>query len=92
MVSSKLSRPPTLAPADVLQQPEVFGELQPQLLGADEVLGPLQSDPEVLDAGEVVADQFVEPFALVAIDGRGDGGHGAPPLDRGTEDEPATPS
>jgi hypothetical protein len=68
-----------LAPADISQQAEVFGELQAQLLGFGEVLSSLQGDPEVLDAAEVVADQFVEPFALVAGDGRGDG-HGAPPL------------
>jgi hypothetical protein len=39
-----------------------------------------------------MADQFVEPFALVAVDGRHGGGHGAPPLDRGTEEKPATRS
>jgi hypothetical protein len=42
------------------------------LLGLGEVAGPLQGDPEVLDAAEVIADQFVEPFALVAVDGRGE--------------------
>jgi hypothetical protein len=41
-------------------------ELQAQLLGLGEVSGPLQRDPEVLDAAEVIADQFVEPGALVA--------------------------
>src|SRR6187549_571573 len=79
-------------PADVLQEAEVFGELHRQLLGLGEVFGALQGDKEVLDAAEVVADQFVEPFSLVPVDGRGRGGHSAPPLDRGTEDEPATRS
>ena len=62
-------------PADILQQAEVFGELQAQLLGLGEVSGPLQRDPEVLDAAEVIADQFVEPGALVALDGDGRLGH-----------------
>jgi hypothetical protein len=73
-----------------VQEPEVFGELQAQSLRLGEVLGALQRDKEVLDAAEVVADQFVEPFALLAVDGRDGAGHDAPPLDRGTEDEPAT--
>ena len=67
-----------LGPTDVLQEPEVFGELHPQLLGPGEVLGALQRDEEVLDAAEVIADQFVKPFALVAVDGRNGAGHGAP--------------
>jgi alpha-ketoglutarate-dependent taurine dioxygenase len=48
-----------LAPADVLQEPEVFGELLSHSLDGGEVLGPLQRHPEVLDAAEVVADQLV---------------------------------
>jgi hypothetical protein len=77
-----------LVPADVFQQAEVFGELQAQRLGLDKVLGPLQGDPEGLDAAEVVAGQFVEPVALVVVMA----GTAPPPLDRGTEDEPATRS
>lgn len=78
-----------LGPADVPQEAEVFGELQAQALGLGEVLGALQRYEEVLDAAEVVADQLIEPFALLAVNGRHGAGHGAPPLDRGTEDEPA---
>jgi hypothetical protein len=59
-----------LGPADVLQEAEVFGELQAQALGLGEILGALQRDEEVLDAAEVIADQFVEPVTLVAVDGR----------------------
>jgi hypothetical protein len=40
------------APSDVSQQSEVFGELLPHSLSGVEVLGPLQRDPEVLDAAE----------------------------------------
>jgi hypothetical protein len=39
-----------LSPADVMQEAEVFGELDRQLLGLGEVLGALQRDEEVLDA------------------------------------------
>jgi hypothetical protein len=38
------------------QQAEVFGELQAQRLGLGDVSGPLQGDPEVLDAAKVIAD------------------------------------
>src|SRR6476646_1188063 len=48
--------------------------------GLGEIVSPLKRDPKVLDAAEVVADQFVEPFALVALDGDRAFGHGAPPL------------
>jgi hypothetical protein len=57
-----------LAPADVLQEPEVFGELLSHSLDGGEVLGPLQRHPEVLDAAEVVADQLVQAVALLAVD------------------------
>jgi hypothetical protein len=67
-----------LGPADVLQEPEVFAELQTQSLGLGEVLGPLQRYEEVLEAAEVIADQLIEPLALVAVDGRDGVGHDAP--------------
>jgi hypothetical protein len=70
-------------PADVVEQAEVFAELQAEALGGGEVLVLLQRDPDVADPAEVVADQLVEPCALLLVDrGRG---HGAPPLGQGTE-------
>jgi hypothetical protein len=64
-----------LAPTDVLQQPEVFGELLAKALGGGAVLGPLHRDPEILDEGEVIANHLIEPVALVAVDGDGRLGH-----------------
>jgi hypothetical protein len=54
-------------------------------LRRDEVLVSLQRVPEVAYGAEVVADKLIEPVALVAVDRRGDAGHGAPPLGQGTE-------
>jgi hypothetical protein len=75
-------------PADVGQQAEVFAELDPELLGFGEVLLLLQCVPKIAHRAEVIADQLVEPVALVAVDRRGDFGHGAPPSGRGTEEPP----
>jgi hypothetical protein len=45
--------------------------------GDGEVLGPLQHDPEVLDAAEVIADELAELFPMLAVNGDVHLGHGA---------------
>jgi hypothetical protein len=65
-------------PADVCQQAEVFAELDAEPLGGGEVLVFLQCDPDVADRAEVITDQLVETVSLVAVDRRGDAGHGRP--------------
>jgi hypothetical protein len=64
-------------PADVLQQAEVFAELDAEAFGGGEVLGLLQGDPEIAHGAEVIADQLVEAVSLVAVDLAGGAGHGA---------------
>jgi len=75
-------------PADVGQQAEVFAVLDAEALGRCEVPAPAEGDPKILDAVEVMADQFVEAVALVAADRRGDAGPWCPPSGQGTEEPP----
>src|SRR6185295_1026538 len=79
------------APADVLQQAEVFAELDAEAFGGGEVLSLLQGDPEVAHGAEVVADQLVEAVSLVAVDRAGGAGHGALPSGEGTGELPVMP-
>lgn len=73
------------APADVLQQAEVFSELDAEAFGGGEVLGLLQGDPDVAHGAEVVADQLVEAVALVPVDLGGGAGAWCPPSGRAPE-------
>jgi hypothetical protein len=57
-----------LGPADLHQQAEVVGELQAELFGFGVVLLALQRVPEVAYGADVIAEQFVEPAALLAVD------------------------
>jgi hypothetical protein len=74
--------PVVLAPAEVLEKPKVFGELRTEPLGFDKVLLALEEVEQIAYGAEVVADQLVEPLALVAVDRDRGLGHGAPPLGR----------
>jgi len=65
-------------PADVRQQAEVFAELVGELLGLGVVLGLLQRVPKVAYGAEVVADELVEPVALLAVDRDRGGVHWRP--------------
>jgi hypothetical protein len=65
-----------LSPAEVLKQAEVFAELLAKALGGGVVLVLLQRDPDVADAAEVIADQFVEAVAMVLGDRADGAGYG----------------
>jgi hypothetical protein len=74
--SAGLPTPLVLAPAKILHQAEVFDELKAEPLGLPEILLVLQRVEEVAYRPKVIADQFVEPVALLVVD-RG-GGHRRP--------------
>lgn len=54
-------------PADVLQKPEVFAELDSKPLSLDEVLL-FDGDPEVAYSAEVVEDELVERVSTLPVD------------------------
>lgn len=80
-----------LAPAKILKKAEIFGELDAKPLRFHEVFVALQGIEEIAYGAKVIADQFVQPLALVAGNGDRGGGHGAPPLGRAPKPVPMPP-